>query len=119
LRAGGAGIPGFYTKTAVGTVIQTGGFPIKYKQGEKFVPEIVSEPKETRTFTVNGDEAEYVLEESITGDVAIVNLSESRSKLGKPTNLETVSSKAPRRTSTLNAPKQADIRSWRLKNLSK
>lgn len=30
IRAGGAGIPGFYTPTGVGTMIQHGGFPIKY-----------------------------------------------------------------------------------------
>src|SRR4051812_48946423 len=67
LRAGGAGIPAFFTPTAAGTQIQTGGFAIKYKQGAKEV-EIVSKPKEVRVY--NG--REYVLEESITGDVAIV-----------------------------------------------
>ena len=30
LRAGGAGIPAFYTRTGYGTVVQNGGFPIKY-----------------------------------------------------------------------------------------
>ena len=30
-RAGGAGIPAFFTPTAVGTIIADGGFPIKYK----------------------------------------------------------------------------------------
>ena len=39
LRAGGAGVPAFYTPTAFGTVIQEGGFPIKYKRGE---PGVVS-----------------------------------------------------------------------------
>lgn len=29
IRAGGAGIPGFYTATGVGTMIELGGFPIK------------------------------------------------------------------------------------------
>jgi 3-oxoacid CoA-transferase len=29
IRAGGAGIPAFYTPTGVGTMIQHGGFPIK------------------------------------------------------------------------------------------
>ena len=32
LRAGGAGIPAFFTPTAAGTVIHHGGFPIKYFQ---------------------------------------------------------------------------------------
>ena len=48
LRAGGAGIPGFYTRTAAGTPL--------------------AENKETRTF--NGKE--YVLEEAIRSDVSIV-----------------------------------------------
>lgn len=45
LRAGGAGIPAFFTPTAYATNIQEGGFPIKYKQEnakeveiERYVP---------------------------------------------------------------------------------
>jgi acyl CoA:acetate/3-ketoacid CoA transferase alpha subunit len=30
IRAGGAGIPAFYTPTGVGTILCGGGFPIKY-----------------------------------------------------------------------------------------
>lgn len=37
LRAGGAGIPGFYTPTGVGTILQHGGFPIKYSKDGKNV----------------------------------------------------------------------------------
>jgi 3-oxoacid CoA-transferase len=48
LRAGGAGIPGFYTRTAFGTNLAEG--------------------KDTRIF----DDTEYVLEEGIRADVAIV-----------------------------------------------
>ena len=48
MRAGGAGIPGFYTKTGVGTVIAEG--------------------KEHKTF--NGET--YILEEGIVSDLAIV-----------------------------------------------
>jgi 3-oxoacid CoA-transferase len=44
IRAGGAGIPAFYTPTGYKTWIHEGGFPIKYKLGGK-VPEIVSKPK--------------------------------------------------------------------------
>jgi len=50
LRAGGAGIPGFYTPTAFGTTIQEGGFPIKYKEGEPGVVEIESKPREVKEF---------------------------------------------------------------------
>lgn len=31
IRSGGAGIPAFFTPTGVDTIIETGGFPIKYK----------------------------------------------------------------------------------------
>jgi 3-oxoacid CoA-transferase A subunit len=47
-RAGGAGIPGFYTKTGVGT--------------------IVAEGKETKTF----DGEEYVLERGIRADLSVI-----------------------------------------------
>ena len=67
LRAGGAGIPGFYTRTGHGTILQNGGFPIKYKSDGKTV-EISQDPKEVKTF--NGKE--YLLEESITGDFALI-----------------------------------------------
>lgn len=48
MRAGGAGIPGFYTKTGVGTVIANG--------------------KEVKTF----DGQDYILERGIVADLAIV-----------------------------------------------
>ncbi|GAB6032759.1 Succinyl-CoA:3-ketoacid coenzyme A transferase 1, mitochondrial [Chamberlinius hualienensis] len=66
IRAGGAGIPGFYTRTGYGTLIHDGGAPIKYGAGKKVA--LASEPRESRIF--NG--VEYILEEAITGDYAIV-----------------------------------------------
>ena len=36
-RAGGAGIPAFYTPTGVGTLIQHGNFPIKFASDGKTV----------------------------------------------------------------------------------
>uniref|UniRef100_A0AC35U2A0 3-oxoacid CoA-transferase n=1 Tax=Rhabditophanes sp. KR3021 TaxID=114890 RepID=A0AC35U2A0_9BILA len=68
IRAGGAGIPAFYTPTAVGTLLQEGGAPIKYSKTEKGKIEIFSQPKETKMF--NG--VEYVLEEAITGDYSLI-----------------------------------------------
>lgn len=66
LRAGGAGVPAFYTPTAYGTLVQEGGFPIKYN-ADKTVA--ISSPKrETRVF--NGKN--YVMEEAITGDFSLV-----------------------------------------------
>ena len=61
IRAGGAGIPAFYTPTACGTVIQTGGFPIKLKPDGS--TEIGSAPREERQFQGR----KYIMEEAITG----------------------------------------------------
>jgi 3-oxoacid CoA-transferase subunit A len=52
MRAGGAGIPGFYTRTGFGTQ--------------------VAEGKETKTFEVRGSELEYVLEKGIFADLSLV-----------------------------------------------
>jgi len=66
-RAGGAGIPAFYTPTGVNTLIHEGGQPIKYDPKDKSV-EIPSETKESRVFKGQN----YILEESITGDFALI-----------------------------------------------
>ncbi|OMJ85950.1 hypothetical protein SteCoe_12654 [Stentor coeruleus] len=67
MRAGGAGIPAFFTATGFGTVVSEGQFPIKYKLGGK-EPEILSPKKETR----NIDGRDYVLENSVRTDFALV-----------------------------------------------
>ena len=46
IRAGGAGIPAFYTPTAYGTLIHKGGAPVKYDSDGNIV--IASEPREVR-----------------------------------------------------------------------
>ena len=46
-RAGGAGIPAFFTPTGVNTLVHEGGQPIKYDPKDKSV-EIASETKEVR-----------------------------------------------------------------------
>ncbi|UYV77073.1 OXCT1, partial [Cordylochernes scorpioides] len=66
IRAGGAGIPAFYTPTAYGTLIHEGGAPIKYGPEGKIL--LASNSKEDRMF--NG--RNYILEEAITGDFALV-----------------------------------------------
>ncbi|OQS00580.1 succinyl CoA transferase [Thraustotheca clavata] len=66
IRAGGAGIPAFFTPTAYGTIIQEGGFGIKLKaDGSVDIP---SKPREVRQF----NDRNYVMEEGITGDFALV-----------------------------------------------
>ena len=70
LRAGGAGIPAFYTPTGVGTVVSEGGMPWRY--GADGEPELVSPPKEVRRFDTLGRDQEYVLEHGIRADFALV-----------------------------------------------
>lgn len=66
LRAGGAGIPAFYTPTGVGTMVAEGGIPVRYDAEGNVVK--TSEPKEVRVF---GGE-QYVLETALTADFALV-----------------------------------------------
>ncbi|XP_054086040.1 succinyl-CoA:3-ketoacid-coenzyme A transferase, mitochondrial isoform X2 [Zeugodacus cucurbitae] len=66
IRAGGAGIPAFFTPTGYGTLVQKGGAPIKYGKDGKVA--VASKPKPVQTF--NGKD--YVMEESIFGDYAII-----------------------------------------------
>ncbi len=67
MRAGGAGIPAFYTPAGVGTMVAEGGLPLRY-DGKGGVAK-ASEPKETREF----DGVTYVLERSIVTDFALVH----------------------------------------------
>ncbi|XP_038049652.1 succinyl-CoA:3-ketoacid coenzyme A transferase 1, mitochondrial-like [Patiria miniata] len=67
IRAGGAGVPAFYTPTAYGTLVHLGGAPIKYGDEPGKIA-ITSEPREARQF--NG--REYIMERAITGDFALV-----------------------------------------------
>ena len=67
LRAGGAGIPAFYTPAGVGTQVADGGLPRRY-DGSGGVA-IASEPKEVREF----DGQTYVLEHAIVTDFALVH----------------------------------------------
>uniref|UniRef100_A0A667YK26 Succinyl-CoA:3-ketoacid-coenzyme A transferase n=1 Tax=Myripristis murdjan TaxID=586833 RepID=A0A667YK26_9TELE len=66
IRAGGAGVPAFFTATGYGTLIQEGGSPIKYNKDGTIA--IASEKREVREF--NG--RHYVMEKAITGDYALV-----------------------------------------------
>jgi 3-oxoacid CoA-transferase subunit A len=66
LRAGGTGIPAFYTPTGVGTMVADGGIPVRYDAEGNVVK--TSEPKEVRRF---GDQ-EFVLETALTADFGLV-----------------------------------------------
>lgn len=67
IRAGGCGIPAFYTPTGVGTMVHHGGLPTMFDNNGKDIIK-VTEPKETHWF--NGQE--YILEETLVGDFAFV-----------------------------------------------
>ena len=70
MRAGGSGIPGFYTATGVGTQVAEGGLPWKYDDSGNVI--VASPPKETRVFSTAEGDREYVLEEAIVADFALV-----------------------------------------------
>jgi 3-oxoacid CoA-transferase subunit A len=66
LRAGGTGIPAFYTPTGVGTMVAEGGIPVRYDADGKVAE--TSAPKEVRVF--GGQQ--YVLETALTADFGLV-----------------------------------------------
>lgn len=75
MRAGGAGIPAFYTPSGVGTMVSEGGLPWRYNADGSVAMQ--SPKKETRMFGSLGAEQEYVLETAIVTDFALV-----RAKIG-------------------------------------
>ena len=70
MRAGGAGIPAFFTMTGVGTQVAEGGMPWKYH--EDGTVDVASPKKETREFEWMGRPREFVLEKAIVADFALV-----------------------------------------------
>src|SRR5262245_43214048 len=66
LRAGGCGIPAFYTPSGVGTQVAEGGLPWRFTAGGEVA--VASPPKERRTFGGR----EHILETAITADFALV-----------------------------------------------
>src|SRR5690242_21707531 len=66
MRAGGSGIPAFFTATGGGTQVAEGGLPWRYDAEGNVV--VASPPKETRDFGGR----EYVLEAAIVADFGLV-----------------------------------------------
>ncbi|KAM0117502.1 hypothetical protein ACP6JC_005889 [Aspergillus fumigatus] len=66
LRAGGAGIPAFFTPTGAHTLLQAGEIPVRLDESGKVLER--GTPRETRIF--NGKT--YLMETALTGDVAIL-----------------------------------------------
>jgi 3-oxoacid CoA-transferase subunit A len=70
LRAGGSGIPAFYTRAGAGTWVAEGGIPWRYADDGTVA--VTSPRKQQQSFTLGGIEADYVLENSIVTDYALV-----------------------------------------------
>jgi 3-oxoacid CoA-transferase subunit A len=66
MRAGGSGIPAFFTATGGGTQVAEGGLPWKYDTEGNVI--VSSPPKETRDFGGR----DYVLEAAIVADFGLV-----------------------------------------------
>src|SRR4051812_37673062 len=70
MRAGGSGIPAFFTATGVGTQVADGGLPWRYAADGSVA---VSSPrKQVGIFDMGEGEREYLLEEAIVADFALV-----------------------------------------------
>ncbi|GAA4622676.1 CoA transferase subunit A [Actinoallomurus vinaceus] len=67
LRAGGCGIPAFYTPAGVGTQVADGGLPWRYGPDGGVL--VASPPREIREF----DGRPYVLEEAVRTDFGLVH----------------------------------------------
>ncbi|MCJ1247709.1 Succinyl-CoA:3-ketoacid coenzyme A transferase 1, mitochondrial [Trapelia coarctata] len=65
-RAGGAGIPAFYTPAAFGTVVQTGELPLRFHPNGTVAQ--YSQPRDVKVFAGKS----YIMEEAIRGDYAFI-----------------------------------------------
>ena len=70
LRAGGSGVPAFYTATGVGTQVAEGGLPWKYASDGTV--EVASPAKEVRTFDTLDGPKQFVMERAIVADFGLV-----------------------------------------------
>src|SRR5688572_18975839 len=72
IRAGGAGVPAFFTATGVGTAVSEGGLPIRYNKDGTVA--VTSPKKEVRSIVDprTGKERQYVLETGLFGDFCLV-----------------------------------------------
>ena len=70
MRAGGSGVPAFFTATGVGTQVAEGGLPWKYDADGTVV--MSSPAKEVRTFPTAEGDKEFVLERALVADFGLV-----------------------------------------------
>lgn len=70
LRAGGAGIPAFFTATGVGTQVANGGLPWRYDGAGNAI--MSSPAKETREFETADGSRVFVLERALITDFGLI-----------------------------------------------
>ena len=70
MRAGGSGIPAFFTATGVGTQVAEGGLPWRYDDAGNVT--VASPAKQTQVFRTAEGEREFVLEEALVADFGLV-----------------------------------------------
>ena len=70
MRAGGSGIPAFFTATGGGTQVAEGGLPWRYDDAGNVT--VSSPAKETRDFDMGQGPREFVLEQAIVADFGLV-----------------------------------------------
>ncbi len=70
MRAGGSGIPAFYTATGVGTQVADGGLPWRYDADGSVA--LASPSKEVREFDTAEGVRHYVMERAIVADFGLV-----------------------------------------------
>jgi 3-oxoacid CoA-transferase subunit A len=70
MRAGGSGIPAFFTATGVGTQVAEGGLPWRYADDGSVA--IASPAKQTQVFATPEGVKEFVLERAIIADFGLV-----------------------------------------------
>jgi 3-oxoacid CoA-transferase subunit A len=70
MRAGGSGIPAFFTASGVGTQVAEGGLPWRYDAAGEVA--LASPPKQIQTFDTPDGPKEFVLERAIIADFGLV-----------------------------------------------
>src|SRR6476661_970557 len=70
LRAGGCGIPAFFTATGVGTQVAEGGLPWQYDASGNVIKS--SPVKQVQRFPTEGGDLDFVLEHAIVADFGLV-----------------------------------------------
>jgi 3-oxoacid CoA-transferase subunit A len=72
IRAGGAGVPAFFTATGVGTAVADGGLPMLYGKDGAVQKPSAAKPQQAFLDPRSGKERTYVMETALFADYALV-----------------------------------------------